>query len=219
MAKSYLERKEAWARRMRERGLASPQQTRSEGRLPPGQHWASGFPVLDLGIHPTIPVDQWRLEILGHVEKAVALDWAALSALPQIEVVDDFHCVTTWSVMDCHWQGVPFSAILDVVKPLATARHVLFTAYDGYTTNVDIEHIVDERVMLATRWNGKPLTREHGAPLRVILPRLYAWKGAKWVRRIEFLADEELGYWEKRGYSNTADPWTNDRFAHEDRAW
>ncbi len=218
VARSYLERKESWARRMIERGLGMPQ-TRSDHRLPPGQHWTTSLPVLDLGIHPQIPLDQWRLEISGHVETAQALTWDALQQLPRREITADFHCVTTWSVRDCRWSGVPIISLLDLVRPLATARCVLFTAHDGYTTNVDIEILMDPNALLATHLNGSPITLEHGAPARVILPRLYAWKGAKFVRAIEFLLEDECGYWERRGYSNTADPWTNDRFAHEHHAW
>ena len=169
MAKSYLERKEAWARRMKERGLGMVT-PRSDNRLPPGQHEVKHLPVLDLGEHPPISTERWRLELSGHVEKPTALTWDALQQLPRKSVRSDFHCVTTWSHFDCVWEGVSLETLL-----------------------------------------------EHGAPARIIVPRLYAWKGAKFVRSMEFLNEERLGYWEVRGYSNTADPWTNDRFSHGDQ--
>ena len=214
MPKSYSERKEAWANRMKERGLGGLV-PRSGGRLPPGQHEVKNLPVLDLGTHPTIDVGRWRLEISGHVEKPCVLDWQALQQLPKITVQADFHCVTTWSHFDCVWEGVPLEALIDLTRPHGDALFVHFTGYDGYTTNTDLEALLAEDALLATHLNGEPLTLEHGSPARVIVPRLYAWKGAKFIKSIEFLNEERLGYWEVRGYSNSADPWTNDRFSHD----
>ena len=216
MAKSYLERKEAWARRMKERGLgmATP---RSDNRLPPGQHEVKHLPVLDLGEHPHVPKERWRLELSGHVEKPTALTWDALQQLPRKTVRSDFHCVTTWSHFDCEWEGVSLETLIDIARPHGDALFVCFTGYDGYTTNTDLEALLAEDALLATHFNGQPLTLDHGAPARIIVPRLYAWKGAKFVRSMEFLNEERLGYWEVRGYSNTADPWTNDRFSRGDQ--
>ena len=212
--KSYTERKEAWAAKMREKG-AGKDAVRSGDRLPPGQHLTGGFPVLDLGIRPEVPLKDWRLTISGEVEKPTVLDWDDLEALPRVESVSDFHCVTTWSKFDCAWSGVPMSAVLDLAMPREGAVNVFFTGFDGYTTNVRLEDLYDDNddVLLASAFDGKPLTREHGGPVRVIIPMLYAWKSAKFVREIAFHTEEELGYWEKRGYSNTADPWSNDRFS------
>ncbi len=218
MSKSYLERKEEWARKMIEKGQAQPPE-RSQEKLPPGQHWAKDFPVLDLGIHPKVALEAWRLELSGYVEHPEALTWNALQSMPQVELMADFHCVTTWSVKDCLWTGVSCQALLDRVQPKAEVQQVLCTGYDGYTTNLAIEHLLDEQALLATHWNGRPLTLPHGAPARLILPKLYAWKGAKFIRCMEFLAEPELGYWEKRGYSESADPWMNDRFAHVAKRW
>lgn len=187
---------------------------RSTDRLPPGQHWTEGFPVLDLGIHPKVSQEEWRLELSGLVARCMALTWKDLDAMPRVEITADFHCVTTWSVKDCVWRGVPMSALLDATQPLDGVEQVFFTGYDGYTTNVAMEDVLEPRAMLATHLNGEVLALEHGAPARIILPHLYAWKGAKFVRRIEFLPDRTGGYWEKRGYSETADPWLNDRFSH-----
>lgn len=211
MSKSYNERKEAWATKMRARG-ARALEVRSRDRLPPGQHLVKQLQVLDLGIHPRIEISDWRLGIGGLVENPVTLDWAALQSLPQTERVCDFHCVTTWSRYDCRWSGVSLAALLDLVRPAEAARFAAYTAYDGYTTNTAIDPLTDPDAMLAHTLDGAPLSTEHGGPLRVILPQLYAWKGAKWIQRIEFLAEDRPGYWEQRGYSYSADPWLNDRF-------
>ena len=218
MGKSYLERKEAWAARVLERG-EDPRVEASAERLPPGQHWVDKLPVLDLGIHPTLKEEEWELVITGQVEQSLRMTWGVLQELPKVERTMDFHCVTTWSVKDCTWSGVALSEVLDRVRPAEAVTHVLFTGSDGYTTQVEPFHLVDEGAMLATHLNGEPLSVGHGGPVRVILPKLYAWKGAKWVREMEFQAERHAGYWEKRGYSDSADPWTNDRFARVDRAW
>jgi DMSO/TMAO reductase YedYZ molybdopterin-dependent catalytic subunit len=214
MPKSYEERKAAWAEKMKAKQAASPSpSTRSDDRLPPGQHLTTGFPVLDLGIKPKIPTIDWSLEISGAIENPSTLDWDALQSLPQTSDTSDFHCVTTWSKFDCDWSGVAFTDLLDLVRPTGDATHVLYTAYDGYTTNTPLDLLYDSDVLLATSFDGKPITTDHGGPARVIIPKLYAWKGAKFVKKIEFLAEDQLGYWERRGYSNTADPWLEDRFS------
>ena len=207
---SIIERKERFARKMA--GKARPS-VRSENRLPPGQHLTPGFPVLDLGIRPEVPLDQWRLDIGGLVENPKTFTWEEFNALPQFNDVSDFHCVTTWSKFDVKWRGIAFFTLTDVVRPKPEAKHVLFESYDGYTTNVRIEDVMDDDVLIATHYDEKPLTREHGGPARVIIPKLYAWKGAKFIRAINFSAEDKLGFWEVRGYSNTADPWREDRFS------
>ncbi len=207
---SIIERKERWARKMA--GKERPT-VRSEERLPPGQHLTNGFPVLDLGIQPEVPLDQWTLKVGGLVENPVTLGWDRLNALEQFEDTSDFHCVTTWSKYDCRWTGVAFFTLADLVKVRPEARFVYFTGYDGYSTNVALEHCLDDDVLVATKFDGHPVAKEHGGPARVIIPKLYAWKGAKFVRAIEFRAEDKLGFWEVRGYSNTADPWTEDRFS------
>lgn len=207
---AYIAAKERWA--ARKSGTARATE-RSQDRVPPGQKLVTNFPVLDLGIKPEIPNPQWRLKIGGHVERPVTLDWDALMALPQTTDTSDFHCVTTWSQFDMEWQGVSFLALADLVQPKASATHVFFKSYDGYSTNNPLEVCLDEDVLIAHTWNGAPLPAEHGGPARVIIPKRYAWKGAKWIREITFLDRDILGFWELRGYSNTADPWTNDRFS------
>ena len=210
MKDKYIEAKERWARKMA--GKEKPA-IRSTDRLPPGQRQVHNFPVLDLGIRPEVTPDQWELKIHGHVENPATLDWARFMALPQFNDVSDFHCVTTWSQYDMPWTGVAFFTIADLVKPKASASHVFFKSYDGYSTNNPIEACLDDDVLIAHSWNGQPLTKEHGGPARVILPKRYAWKGAKFIREITCLDRDILGFWEVRGYSNTADPWTEDRFS------
>jgi DMSO/TMAO reductase YedYZ molybdopterin-dependent catalytic subunit len=127
--------------------------------------------------------------------------------------VSDFHCVTTWSKYDCRWGGVAFTTLYEHVQPASEAQYVYFTSFDGYSTNVPLARCLDDDVLIATQFDGAPLPREHGGPARVIIPKLYAWKGAKFVSGISFLAEDKLGFWEVRGYSNTADPWKEERYA------
>jgi DMSO/TMAO reductase YedYZ molybdopterin-dependent catalytic subunit len=207
---AYIAAKERWARKMA--GQERPP-ARSVDRLPPGQRQVTNFPVLDLGIRPEVTLDQWELKIHGEVENPVTLDWRQFLALPQFRDVSDFHCVTTWSQFDMAFEGVAFFTLADLVRPTSKATHVLFKSYDGYSTNNPLSVCLDDDVLVAHRWNGQPLTKEHGGPARVIIPKRYAWKGAKFVREIVFLDHDQPGFWEVRGYSNTADPWTEDRFA------
>jgi DMSO/TMAO reductase YedYZ molybdopterin-dependent catalytic subunit len=210
MKEQYIAAKERWAAKMAGKAQA---QVRSMDRLPPGQRLVNNFPVLDLGIQPEVPLDKWELKIHGLVEHPVTLTWEQFQALPQFKDVSDFHCVTTWSQYDMEWQGVSFFTLAELVKPKANATHVFFKSYDGYSTNTPLSVCMDDDVLIAHHWNGKPLTKEHGGPARVIIPKLYAWKGAKFIRDITFLDRDILGFWEVRGYSNTADPWKDDRFA------
>ena len=209
MKDQYIAAKERWARKLA--GTASPK-ARSEDRLPPGQRLVTNFPVLDLGIHPEITLDKWELKLHGCVENPVTLSWDRFLALAQFKDVSDFHCVTTWSQFDMAWEGVAFFTLADLVLPKPEATHVFFKSYDGYTTNNPIQACLDDDAMIAHKWNGLELSIEHGWPARVILPKRYAWKGAKFIHEIVFLDRDVLGFWEVRGYSNTADPWTEDRF-------
>jgi DMSO/TMAO reductase YedYZ molybdopterin-dependent catalytic subunit len=213
MKEAYIAAKERWAHKMA--GQKPPAQ-RSAERLPPGQRQVHNFPVLDLGVRPSVTLSEWRLKIHGHVENPVVLNWEEFLALPQFKDTSDFHCVTTWSQFDMEWEGVAFFTIADLVKPKADATHVFFKSYDGYSTNNPLEACMDDDVLIAHRWKGQPLSVEHGGPARVIIPKRYAWKGAKFIREITFLDRDILGFWEVRGYSNTADPWTEDRFARKD---
>jgi DMSO/TMAO reductase YedYZ molybdopterin-dependent catalytic subunit len=193
-------------------GTAAPAQAR-DARLPPGQHAAKGWPVLDLGIKPKIRPEEFELVLDGAVRKPVTLRWADVLALPQVQTTSDFHCVTTWSTFDNVWSGVRLRDVLAAAGPLPEARFALFGASDGYTTNLPLEACLDDDAMLVHGWMGAPLAADHGGPVRVIVPKRYGWKSAKWVRRITCLAEDQKGFWEVRGYSNTAFPWQEDRFS------
>ncbi|MFZ9682500.1 MAG: sulfite oxidase-like oxidoreductase [Cephaloticoccus sp.] len=208
----YIAAKQRWAEKQKASGVTARAEA-SADRLPPGQKLTTGFPVLDLGVQPEIPLAEWTLSLDGLVEKPATLSWAAFNALPQVEDVSDFHCVTTWSKYDCRWRGVAFTTLFELAEPKPEAKFVYFTSYDGYSTNVPLAQCLDDDVLVATSFDGAPVTREHGGPARMIIPKLYAWKGAKFVKTITFLAEDKLGFWEVRGYSNTADPWTEDRYA------
>jgi DMSO/TMAO reductase YedYZ molybdopterin-dependent catalytic subunit len=208
----YIAAKQKWAEKQKAAGVTARTEA-SADRLPPGQKLTTGFPVLDLGVQPDIPLNEWTLTIDGMVEKPVSLSWEAFNALPQVVDVSDFHCVTTWSKYDCRWSGVAFTTLYELAQPTPEAKFVYFTSYDGYSTNVPLAQCLDDDVLIATSFDNAPVTREHGGPARVIIPKLYAWKGAKFVKTITFLAEDKLGFWEVRGYSNTADPWTEDRYA------
>jgi DMSO/TMAO reductase YedYZ molybdopterin-dependent catalytic subunit len=210
MKDQYIAAKERWARKMA--GKEKPV-VRSTDRLPPGQRQVHNFPVLDLGIRPDVTLDKWELKINGLVENPVTLNWEQFLALPQFQDVSDFHCVTTWSQFDMAFEGVAFFTLADLVKPKPSAAHVFFKSYDGYSTNNSLDVCMDDDVLIAHKWKGQPLAREHGGPARVIIPKRYAWKGAKFIREISFFEHDTPGFWETRGYSNTADPWTEDRFA------
>jgi DMSO/TMAO reductase YedYZ molybdopterin-dependent catalytic subunit len=192
-------------------------------KLPVGQHEVKNWPVLDLGEQPDVSLDTWKLEVGGLVENPFTLNWERFLALPQVDDVSDFHCVTTWSRYDNHWRGVRFATIAEMAVPKEQAHFVLCTGYDfmpgtyiPYTVNVPLNRAIDDDVLLVHTWEGKPLPREHGGPVRMITPKLYAWKGAKWIRKIEFLERDQKGFWEVRGYSNSAEPWFNDRYSTGD---
>lgn len=208
----YIEAKQKWAEKQKARGIA-PLTAASTDRLPPGQKLTTGFPVLDLGIQPEIPLTEWKLTLNGLVERPTVLSWQDFSALPQVNDTSDFHCVTTWSRYDCRWSGVAFTTLYEHVQPHPETKYVYFTGFDGYSTNVPLAACLDDDVLIATGFDGAPLSREHGGPARVIIPKLYAWKGAKFVSGITFLAEDKLGFWEVRGYSNTADPWKEERYS------
>ena len=189
-------------------------------KVPGGQRAVKNWPVLDLGCVPDIPLAEWRLELGGLVDNPVTLTWSDFQALPQVEDTSDFHCVTGWSRLDNRWKGVRFSTLAELARPKPAARYVVTTGYDiapgtevPYTTNLPLELAMQPDVLLVHTWEGQPLAREHGGPCRMITPKLYAWKGAKWIRRIDFFVDDWKGFWEQRGYSNTADPFSNDRYS------
>ena len=202
--------KEKWAEEGRLlTGASAPR----ADRLPPGQRLVNNWPVLDLGIQPEIALGQWELTIDGLVANPTTWTWAQFKEQPVFKDLSDMHCVTAWSRYDNHWEGVSARHILDVVQPKAEAKHVVLHSYDGYTTNVALSVFEDVDVLLAHSWEGKPISKEHGGPVRVIIPKFYLWKSAKWVRRIEFVSRDRPGFWEERGYHNEGDPWTEQRYS------
>jgi DMSO/TMAO reductase YedYZ molybdopterin-dependent catalytic subunit len=187
-----------------------------KSRVPPGQTLVKNFPVLDMGIKPHITTQAWQLRIFGLVEQEINLDWVAFQALPQVEQVSDFHCVTRWSQLDMDWQGVLVEHILSLAVPLENAHFVTLYGYDGYTTNLPLSALLDEDVLVAHSALGNPLTIEHGGPARLIVPKRYAWKGAKWIKAIELHTHDKPGFWEVRGYHNDAFPFEEQRFSDDD---
>jgi DMSO/TMAO reductase YedYZ molybdopterin-dependent catalytic subunit len=181
--------------------------------VPVGQTITSKWPVLDLGEQPHISLKEWKLTIDGTVKHPVVLSWDDFMALPQTEDTSDFHCVTTWSKLNMNWKGVRMLDLAALVEPAENATHIMCYGYDDYTTNLSLEEALKPDVLLVHTVEGKPLPEEHGGPVRMITPQLYAWKGSKWINRIEFLTKNRLGFWEERGYSNTAYPWRNDRYS------
>jgi DMSO/TMAO reductase YedYZ molybdopterin-dependent catalytic subunit len=184
-------------------------------RLPPGQHLVKNWPVLDLGQQPEIRLDSWRLDIRGLVDSPITLSWKSFLALDQSESKSDIHCVTTWSRYDNDWRGVLTRDLLAAAPPQAEATHVMLTSYDGYTTNLPLEDFASEDAILATHWQGDPITAEHGGPMRLVVPHLYFWKSAKWLSRIEFIAGDKAGFWERNGYHMRGDPWREERYSDD----
>jgi DMSO/TMAO reductase YedYZ molybdopterin-dependent catalytic subunit len=185
---------------------------REDGRLPPGQSLTLKWPVLHEGRVPVFDPARWDLEVRGLVENPFRLSWEEFKALPRKRVKADFHCVTTWSKFDNEWEGVPFRVIAEKARPKPEARFVMVRGESGYTTNVPLADLMREEVLLADWHAPEPLTAEHGAPLRLVVPHLYAWKSAKWLRGFDFLESDRAGYWEKVGYHMYGDPFLEQRY-------
>jgi len=188
------------------------QKMKSEGRLPQGQSLTLKWPVLHYGSVPRFDPDRWDFRVYGLVETPVRWTWAEFNALPKVTRHSDFHCVTRWSRFDNDWQGVAFREVLSRVKLKARAEFVLVHGEQGYTANVPLADLDREGVLFATQHDGEPLSSDHGYPLRLIVPHLYAWKSVKWVRGIEFLDHNAPGFWEQNGYHIYGDPWKEQRF-------
>lgn len=204
-----------WAERGRRRAL---RMGLDPDRLPPGQSPTTKFPVLTVGRTPRLATADWSLELLGLVEAPYALDWDELMALPQVDQVTDLHCVTRWSQFDMDWRGVRVADLVRRARPAARATHVMVHAHGDYTTNLPLEALLDDDVLIAHTLDGEPLAREHGGPARLLVPRRYLWKSAKWVRAIELMDGDRPGLWERNGYHNHGDPWSEERHAADPRA-
>lgn len=203
--------KEKWAREGR---FLTGKITRPEDqRLPPGQHLTRDWPVLDLGIVPPVSRERWRLDVYGAIETPVFWTFDEFIAQKQARFTSDIHCVTTWSRYDNEWEGLATRELLAACQPREDARFVVLHSYDGYATNLPLEDFAAEDALLAHSWSGKPLSEEHGGPVRLVVPHLYFWKSAKWLQAIEFLTEDAPGFWEVRGYHNRGDPWAEQRYS------
>jgi DMSO/TMAO reductase YedYZ molybdopterin-dependent catalytic subunit len=192
--------------------IVSPDTLR-ENRLPPNQVRTLKWPVLDSGGPPEIDLTSWKFEVTGLVRNRLSWSWQEFQSLPRVRVKADFHCVTRWSRLDNLWEGVSVSEILTRAEVSGTARYVLVHAYDNdWTTNMPLADFDLEDALFAFNHDGEPISLDHGGPLRLIVPRLYAWKSAKWVRGIELLDQDVAGYWEDGGYHMRGDPWKEERF-------
>jgi DMSO/TMAO reductase YedYZ molybdopterin-dependent catalytic subunit len=190
---------------------------REAGRLPPGQSLTLKWPVLHDGAVPEFDPATWDFRVNGLVRHPLVLGYEALLALGTVEVVSDFHCVTRWSTFDNRWEGVPIRAVLERVSPLPEATHVMAVGHKGgerygYSTNLPLADLDRPDVLLCHRHNGEPLTPEHGGPLRLVVPHLYAWKSAKWIRGLVFMDADRPGYWERGGYHMRGDPFAEERY-------
>ncbi|WP_455278419.1 molybdopterin-dependent oxidoreductase [[Eubacterium] cellulosolvens] len=186
--------------------------------LPPGQREIDAIMRWNIDhkgispINPNFEPDKWLLTVDGQVENKSTYNWQEFQEIPTIESMNDFHCVEGWSVRNCKWQGVEFKTLADMVKPTQEAKHVFIECADGYSTSLYLEDLLKDDVLLATRLNDTTLEESLGGPMRLVVPDKYAYKNAMWINRIQFTDKKELGFWEKNGYSYTADVWSNDRF-------
>lgn len=187
-----------------------------DDRVPPGQVLTDKFPVLSYGPTPRFDPAKWDFRVLGEVEEPLRFSYEQFRALPQSSQVSDFHCVTTWSRLDNKWEGVSVHELVKLVKLKPAARFVIVHCDGGYTTNLSVEDFLQDDVMLAHRHDGRDLTPDHGWPLRLVVPKLYGWKSAKWVRAIEFSAENRRGFWEVRGYHNRGEPWAEERYSFQE---
>ncbi|GAB4464057.1 MAG: sulfite oxidase-like oxidoreductase [Elainellaceae cyanobacterium] len=189
-----------------------PPAPEQQDRVPPGQHLASGFPILTYGATPDISSNSWELKIWGLAEP-LTLTYQDLLDLPQTDFTADFHCVTTWSKLDVQWTGVKVTDLMQRVNLNPSATHLMQHSYGGYTTNLELDDFLREENFLAHTLAGEPLPAPHGGPVRLVVPHLYAWKSAKWLNGLEFLDHEELGFWERNGYHRRGEPWAEERYS------
>lgn len=208
-----IEGKVALAKRNIESGM-KPGKISVDARIPQGQSRVTDFPVLDMGIRPSIDTPTWTLRLFGLVNHEITVDWKTFKSLPQTKVVADMHCVTRWSQLDMNWEGVLARDLVALVQPAEAAQFVTLHGADGYTTNLPLDALLDDDVLIAHSVLNEPLSMEHGWPARLVVPKRYAWKGAKWISGIEFHEKDRPGFWEVRGYHNDADPWKEERFGY-----
>jgi len=179
-------------------------------RIPPGQYETRDFPVLSAGPTPAVPLDTWRFTVSTETDTVHEWSWSDLTALPSEDLTHDIHCVTRWSKLDTHWRGVAVDVLLEDVE--TAADFALAHSYGGYTTNLPLEDLLDGQAWIAYEYDGEPLAAEHGGPARLLVPHLYFWKSAKWVRGLDLLLRDEPGFWEQLGYHDYGDPWREQRY-------
>ena len=191
--------------------LSTPSRTKK--KLPPGQIVTSGWPVLHAGTVPDVSKESWELKVHGEVENPITLTYADLLQMKRTVQTNDIHCVTTWSKFDMRWEGVRFKDLMEVVRPTDRANYAVFECEQGFTTSLPMEVVMDDDVLVAFRSQDRDLESVHGGPVRMLVPKRYFYKSAKWLRGIKLVERDEPGFWEIRGYSNTADPWNEERYA------
>lgn len=184
-------------------------------RLPPGQFLTEDWPVLHYGDIPRVDLSRWAFRVFGLVEAEQVWTWDEFMALPQMDTLCDIHCVTQWSRYDNRFTGVPVRAVMERVQLKPAATHVMVHAEQGFTTNLALADFLRDANVFAHAHNGEPLTPAHGWPLRLVVPHLYFWKSAKWVRGLEFMAGDRPGFWERNGYHMRGDPWSSERFEYD----
>ena len=182
-------------------------------RTPPGQYLTKGFPVLTYGNTPRVNADTWQFRVWG-LAKEKTFSWADFMAMPQHNFTADFHCVTRWSKLDVQWTGVKVTDFMKLVEVDPKAAYIMEHCYGGYTTNISMDDFVREENFFAHTLFGEPLPAEHGGPMRLVVPHIYAWKSAKWINGLEFLSQEELGFWERNGYHRRGEPWAEERYSY-----
>ena len=197
-----------------EPGVIISPDTHRENRIPPGQSRTRKWPVLHYAHVPEVPLERWRFEVLGLVEHPLSFTWAEFQALPRVKVFSDFHCVTRWSRLGNVWEGVAVRELLGRAGVQPAAKFVVAKGYDsGWTTNLPLDEFLAEDALFADLHDGQPIDADHGGPLRLVVPQLYAWKSAKWIRSVELVAEDRPGFWEQNGYHNHGNPWTESRFS------
>lgn len=195
------------------RALGGQEKAMNSDRIPPGQHLVDRFPVLHYGTVPKFERESWDLKVFGLVDEPLVFSYNQFLELPTTRIVADIHCVTSWSKLDTVWEGVLFREFISPAQVRPEGKFAMVHCEQGYTTNLPLEVLMDDDVLLAYRYDDAPLTPEHGYPLRLVVPKRYFWKSAKWVRGIELMAQDRLGFWEVRGYHNNADPWKEERYS------
>src|ERR1700761_2019861 len=184
-------------------------------RIPPGQHLVDGFPVLSAGPVPKVSLDEWTFEIKDGLRLVKTWTWSQFNELPQTQITRDIHCVTSWSKLDTAWEGVTIDTLLASAGLGAKTPFLLAHSIDGYSTNVPVADLIDGKAMVALKYGGLPLERDHGGPARLLVPRLYFWKSAKWVKGLQFTKHDDPGFWESNGYHMYGDPWREQRYSND----